>query len=246
MGLHKFYRKVQFEPGLLGVFLNPFYFIRKPLFSKIKKYSEHLEGKILDFGCGSKPYEKLFKKAVCYIGIDIHNPGHDHRKEYVNLFYDGRKIPFEDQYFDSVFCSEVFEHVFNIDEILGEINRVLKINGSFLITVPFAWDEHEEPYDYGRYTSFGIRFLLEKHYFEVIYQEKTGHYFEVMAQLFIHYIRHIVYTRNKYLNVFLNLIFIAPFTLLFSIINIFIPRINSLFFNNVLLVRKRKNECSIS
>lgn len=51
---------------------------------------------------------------------------------------------------------------FHIQEIVKELNRVLKENGEMLITVPFVWNEHEIPYDFGRYTSFGIIDLLQK------------------------------------------------------------------------------------
>ena len=44
----------------------------------------------------------------------------------VDFFYDGKQFPFDSSEFDWVFSSEVFEHMFNIDEQLEEINRVLK------------------------------------------------------------------------------------------------------------------------
>ena len=57
----------------------------------------------------------------------------------------------------------MIKHVFDIFSILDEVNRVLKPNGTFLISVRFAWDEHEAPYDFARYTSFGMKDLLKKH-----------------------------------------------------------------------------------
>jgi len=63
---------------------------------------------------------------------------------------------------DGVFSSETFEHIFNLEEIIKEINRVLKKEGLLLATCPFLWPEHEVPYDYARYTSFAMKNLLEK------------------------------------------------------------------------------------
>jgi SAM-dependent methyltransferase len=68
----------------------------------------------------------------------------------------------------------VLEHVFNPDDFLNEVNRVLKPSGKLLLTVPFVWDEHEQPYDYARYSSFGLRSLLEKHGFSIVKHEKVG------------------------------------------------------------------------
>ena len=98
----------------------------------------------MDFGCGTKPYRTFFQVEE-YVGVDFENPGHPHDNEQIDIFYDGKNIPLPDGYFDSVLSSEVFEHVFNIDEVLAEINRVMKSDGKLLITCPFAWNEHEVP-----------------------------------------------------------------------------------------------------
>ena len=57
-------------------------------------------------------------------------------------------------------CNQVLEHVFNPDDFVREIARVLKPGGALLLTVPFVWNEHEQPYDYARYSSFGLRAFL--------------------------------------------------------------------------------------
>ena len=67
--------------------------------------------------------------------------------------------------------------------MLSEINRVCKLNGQLLITVPFVWDEHEVPYDYGRYTSYGLKHVLEIHGFEVIHLDKSTSYVETVFQM---------------------------------------------------------------
>ena len=237
--LNKIYLSQLFRPNWLSLFINPFFFIRRRLFNAIKKKSNALSGILLDLGCGNKPYKNLFTNVSKYIGVDIENPGHDHSKEDIDVYYDGKTLPFNQEHFDSVFFSEVLEHVFNADEILDEIHRVLKKDGIILLTVPFIWDEHEVPNDFGRYTTFGIQHLLEKHKFEIIEIEKTGNFFEVLVQLFIHYLRHLLYSPNKYINLLINLIFIAPFTIIGLILSIIVPKKKSLYFNNVVLARKK-------
>ena len=73
-----------------------------------------------------------------YIGIDVDQSGHPHDNEDIDIFYDGKRIPFSDNYFDSVLSSEVFEHVFNLNELMMEISRVTKKGGKLLITVKYA------------------------------------------------------------------------------------------------------------
>jgi SAM-dependent methyltransferase len=236
--LNKYYLSQLFRPTILSVFINPFYFIRKRLYSEIKQKALLLQGEILDLGCGLKPYNKLFTGAKNYIGVDIENPGHDHSKEDIDVYYDGKIIPFNDSHFNGVFFSEVLEHVFEPEALVKEINRVLQKNGLLLLTTPFAWDEHEIPFDYGRYTTYGLRHLLEKCGFEIIEIKKTGHYTEVIIQYFINYLRMLLYTKNKYVNLLINICFIFPFTLLGIVFSFILPRKQTLYFNNIVLAKK--------
>ena len=53
-----------------AIFYNPVYFIRRGLYKSIKNFAPRLNGKVLDFGCASKPYEHLFANANPYIGLN--------------------------------------------------------------------------------------------------------------------------------------------------------------------------------
>jgi len=169
---------------------HPMYFIRKGLFNKISLYSPQLSGRLLDFGCGAKPYKDLFTSVSEYIGLDYASEGHSHVDENIDVFYDGKTIPFPDNSFDSVFSSEVFEHVFSLQEILPEISRIIKPGGKLLVTCPFAWEEHEIPVDYARYTRFALQDMLEKNGFIVRITDKNGHFVMALHQLFIVYLNY--------------------------------------------------------
>lgn len=171
-----------FNPGLSF----PGYLVRHRLVDGIERHAHFMKGTMLDFGCGSKPYKSLFK--VDYVGLDYDGEGHSHEGEQIDHYYDGKKIPFEDSFFDSVFTTEVFEHVFNLPEILPEINRVMKKDAVILITCPFAIAEHETPVDFGRYSSFGLKHLLETNGFEIVVQEKLGNSIEVITQCWLSYV----------------------------------------------------------
>lgn len=223
------------------IFTQPFFFIRKGIEKTIKILSPQCTGKILDFGCGSKPYAQYFKHASAYIGLDIKNPAHPHLNEQIDVFYDGKKIPFADNEFDSVFSSEVFEHIFNIDEVLPEIHRVLKPGGKLLFTCPFAWPEHEVPYDFGRYSSFGIKHIIEKAGFKIIEQHKAGHFFEVLMQYLIFYVFCFIPKKPAFVYYLLHQLFILPLMLITIVISFILPKImkrKDLYFNNILLAEK--------
>ncbi|TAG12158.1 MAG: class I SAM-dependent methyltransferase [Sphingobacteriia bacterium] len=169
-------------------FSHPLYFIRKGLFRKISFYAPQLKGRLMDFGCGEKPYQSLFNNVSEYIGLDYDGEGHNHANERIDIYYDGVTIPFPDQHFDSVFSSEVFEHLFTLPQLLPQINRVMKVGGQLLITCPFAWEEHEIPIDFARYTRFALTDLLEKNGFKILVVDKNGHFVSALHQLLVLYI----------------------------------------------------------
>jgi len=229
--------KEQFNPGVLGIFISAGYFIKGGVYNGVKKNAPMLSGKLLDFGCGNKPYRQLFKVDE-YIGIDIENVAHDHSNENVDVLYDGKTIPFPDKSFDSVFATEVFEHVFNLDEILVEINRVMKKDGRLLITLPFVWYQHEKPNDFARYTEFGIKHLLNKHNFEVIVHEKSSSFFETTVQMSISYIYEAIFPKNKTAKILLSPIFIAPLNIFGIIGRKIFPKNSDFYLNHIIVAKK--------
>jgi len=227
-----------FQPSFGAMLINPFWFIRRGLYKSIKTIAKELSGKILDFGCGSKPYENLFINATEYIGVDLEVTGHDHEFSKVDTYYDGKTIPYPNEYFDSVFTSEVFEHVDNIDQIIPEIHRVMKQNGKILITVPFVWNEHESPFDFRRFSRFGIESILNKNSFEIEKTITTTHFLETVYQMFILYIYHLFQTKYKLLNLFFTILLIFPLNILGIILTNLVPRNKSLYHNVVILAKK--------
>lgn len=233
--LKKIIIKEQFEPGFLGVFVNPFYLTRKSLLKNIKLLSSEITGKTLDVGCGTKPYKRYFNSTE-YIGLEVENTINKEEKE-VDVFYKGDKIPFADKEFDSVISSQVLEHVFNPQQFLFEINRVMKPKAKLLLTVPFIWDEHEQPFDYGRYSSFGLNDLLEKHGFKIIKHLKSLNNISAVFQLFNAYMYKIS-VRKKIIRQILTLFVMAPINIISIILSKILPVNDDLFLDNVVLAEK--------
>lgn len=89
-------------------------------------------------------------------------------------------LPFAAGTFDAVICSEVLEHTRDPRAVLKEVSSVLKPGGRLLIAVPFLYQIHASPHDFGRYTDFFWRIALEDHGFIVERLEKQGLYWSVM------------------------------------------------------------------
>ena len=145
-----------------------------------KKFLKH--GKILDVGCGKKIYRNIFVNNE-YLGIDIKVSGRKEEEKLADLYFDGENIPFEDNYFDFIICTEVLEHCANPSKLLSEIFRVLKIRGRALITVPFIWGEHEIPFDFRRYTSYGLEQEVRKIGFKIIKFQKDYEGFDSLIKV---------------------------------------------------------------
>lgn len=230
----------EFSPSILSVITSPTYIVRNGLYKNIAKFASMFKGVILDFGCGSKPYEQLFLNAEKYIGIDIKVSGHNHKDSKVDFFYNGETIPFEDNSFDCVVCFEVLEHVFNIDDVCREIARVLKPNGLFLGTIPFAWEEHEIPYDFARYTSYGIKHILNKNNLQVIDLVKSTTSVLTIGQLFINYVAQSTLPQKRFIGYIFRFLIIFPLNLLTMIANFILPKQYSLYCTNIILCKNSK------
>lgn len=234
--LRTIYQRTAFFPGILGLFINPYYFARKGLAKHIADLAVSVTGKTLDVGCGSKPYIELYGSSE-YVGLEIDTPENRLSKN-ADYFYDGENFPFSDGAFDSLVANEVFEHVFNPSKFLEEAARVLKPNGLVLMTIPFVWDEHEQPYDFARYSSFGIRALLEQHGFSVLEQRKSMDDIRVIFQLLNGYIFKKVVSKNGWINVVLTIVLIAPFNVLGELLSYITPRNADLYLDNIILAKK--------
>ena len=110
--------------------------------------------KIVDIACGTKPYFPLFKnKADEYIGVDI-----DIKKSEVSdIIGSAEKLPFVDNYFDVALSTQALEHIRDYKAAVDEMQRVLKPNGIAFLTTHGVSEIHGAPYDYWRFTEYGLR-----------------------------------------------------------------------------------------
>lgn len=126
-----------------------------------------IRGEVLDYGCGGQPYRRLFSSASSYVGVDIR----DETGSTV-VVHPSEPLPFSDGAFDMVLSNQVLEHVEDPDLYVREVVRVLKPEGTLVLSVPFIYPVHGAPYDYRRLSEFGVRAMLED--FELIRVSKLG------------------------------------------------------------------------
>ena len=162
------------------------YYHRKSILKSIEDNLAYFQGKLLDAGCGKMPYKSfLFEKSTIteYIGLDIEGALVYDEGVQPDYHWDGKSMPFDNDTFETVFATEVLEHVPHPELYLAEVFRVLKGGGNFFFTTPFLWPLHESPHDEYRYTPYAMKRLLEDTGFQKIEINALGGWNASMAQM---------------------------------------------------------------
>ena len=162
------------------------YYIRRSILKVITESLPLLKGKLLDIGCGQMPYRELISKKseiTAYVGVDIANALIYDPNIRPDFTWDGEKLPFQDNEFDTILMIEVLEHIPCPIISLKEAFRVLNNGGILLFTVPFLWPLHEPPNDEYRYTPFSIKRIFEQSGFSNIQIHANGGWHASLAQM---------------------------------------------------------------
>ena len=146
--------------------------------------------KILDVGAGDCKYKK-YCSHLKYTSQDLceyNGTGNDEglqTKEWdtsqIDIVSDIANIPVEDNCFDVILCTEVFEHIFNPIEVIEELTRILRKDGQLIITAPFCSLTHFAPFHfYSGYNKYFYQTALAEKY-EIIKLESYGNWFEYIG-----------------------------------------------------------------
>lgn len=111
--------------------------------------------RVLDYGCAARPYRALFGPAIEYIGADLEGNSFAD----VSLNKDG-SVPLPDEHFDLILSTQVLEHVADPELYIAECHRLLKPDGTVVITTHGIMFYHPDPVDYWRWTSAGLGRIL--------------------------------------------------------------------------------------
>lgn len=116
--------------------------------------------KVLNIGAGGDFSKKLMQHAARQqfqvVSFDI-----DQQRR-PDIVGDICTHDFGEQRFDVVVMAEILEHIHSPHVALENVYRILKDGGRLILTTPFIFPIHDEPYDYYRYTRYGLAHLLQR------------------------------------------------------------------------------------
>ncbi len=112
--------------------------------------------RLLDVGCGVKPYEHLFTPYVAeYVGVDVANPSAD-------LEGTVEEIPVPEGSFELVLCTQTLEHAIDPARAVHELRRVVAPGGRVLVSTHGVQVYHPNPVDLWRWTHAGLERLFRE------------------------------------------------------------------------------------
>lgn len=141
--------------------------------------------RVLDAGAGECRYATLFSHCR-YISIDFAKGDPNWNYTRLSIVGDLLFLPIKNESIDVVICTQTLEHVANPYILLKELYRALKPNGKLYLTAPQGWPIHQAPYDFFRFTYYGLDYLLKKSGFIVKFIRPQGGYFLYLANSLLH------------------------------------------------------------
>ena len=194
---------------------HPQFFLKKYNNTAILLAEKYATGTLLDIGCGRMPYKKrLLPKIKRYIGLDSPVTAKMyHGENKPDIFADANKIPLVNKSIDTILSLQVLEHLSEPQKSLSEIKRLLKKNGMLILSTVQYYPLHDEPYDFYRYTKYGLINLLKEQGFKIIKFKEEGNVFILMGQSFNIYLMLVL---KKLINTFIGkilAILLLPFFL---------------------------------
>ena len=131
----------------------------------LRKRCGDIQGTILSIGSGDDQDGEGFRYRDYFVSANSYTTSEVEKHPETDLVIDARNMPeIGPESYDGIFCCGVLEHVDEYQKAFSEITRILKTGGILMLSVPFRYPPHMEPYDYWRFTEHGIRHMLKDSY----------------------------------------------------------------------------------
>ncbi len=141
---------------------------------------------VLDAGAGQCELREVLS-GCRYIAVDLGVGTDDPLRPWdfsgLDVIGDVQRLPFRDEVFELVISKQVLEHLPHPAEAIADAGRVLAPGGELFLSTNLIWQEHQQPYDFFRFTQFALRHIVEQAGLEVIEMRPMGGYFSVLRHV---------------------------------------------------------------
>lgn len=145
----------------------------------MKELVNYAKGELLDVGCGQSPFYPLFlQKTNSYVKTDVLTSSGK-----PDIYSSITALPFKDESFDTILCTQVLEHVFEPFCAFNEMRRILRCGGVIIIGTPLIYWIHEAPVDYLRYTRYFYQKIATTYDFEILCLKEVGGIMNVLVDI---------------------------------------------------------------
>lgn len=158
-------RTAAIKKYLQNTWLHPRHLAQREIGKFVRAQGPKLHGRMLDVGCGKKPYLRHLSNITSYVGTDVHSTINGFNN--TDVLASVLALPFANTTFDSILCTEVLEHTPDPDLGLKEMARVARPGARLLLTVPLSEQLHEEPNDHCRFTRHWLKYLLDQNGWQI-------------------------------------------------------------------------------
>ena len=142
-----------------------------------------IDALVIDAGAGEGRFKPYFAHTR-YVGVDFGLGDASWDYNQLDIMGDIAWMPIAEGVADAVICTQTLEHVPEPAKVISELARILKPGGSLYLAAPQNWHQHQKPFDFYRYTSFGLRYLCQKAGLEIVSIEPMGGYFWFLSLQF--------------------------------------------------------------
>lgn len=168
---------------LAGTPLHPQWLVFRHSKQNLMSVLGEIEGRLLDIGCGNRPFDKWLPPDVEYIGLDYPPTISKGYTGHADVFGDGQLLPFMNDCFDVITILDVMEHLPSPKAAFDEMIRVLRPGGVVIMRTPFLYPLHDLPYDFHRWTAEGLKQFCSDNSAELVSVSHYGRSLETAALL---------------------------------------------------------------
>ena len=173
----------RFFSGFKKTPFHPQWFVFKDEKSALEEIAQSAQGCVLDLGAGTQKIRGFLSPSCEYISLDYHETATQWYETIPSVFGDAAALPFPKDSMNTVLLLDVLEHLPDPEMCLKEVHRVLMTDGKLIFQVPFLYPLHDVPYDFQRWTLFGLHRLAQNHHFQIEIEKGLNHHLESAALL---------------------------------------------------------------